>query len=291
MAKATKSEKTTTALRSTGGTEDEYEIEKVIDYRIYRGKEQYKVHWKGYSDDDDQWLPASDLSAADLIRNFFNTKAGKQAKRAAQAKASATGATKKKPVAQSRKSAAKSASVPAAVEAENDSAEHKTTPAMRRQRTRLTNVLKFAGDSVSHETLTNTLLKILKTSDEAVKIASTAIKGEVHVVKCVRCKGRYDAGNPAGCRQPHNVRSVEWTGFSNANPANPHEHVGTLKCCGATVFGDGKNKVNVTGWCFDGEHYSSSEAALPLEDTTVKPLPENTHQTGEQLINDSVDAY
>ncbi|KAJ3183229.1 hypothetical protein HDU85_002255 [Gaertneriomyces sp. JEL0708] len=291
MVKATKSRKTTTASRGTGGAEDEYEIEKVIDYRIYRGKEQFKVHWKGYPDDDDQWLPASDLSAADLIRNFFHTKAGKQAKRAAQAKASATGAAKKKAVTQSRKSAAKpAASVLDRVEAEND-AQHKTTPAMRRQRARLTNVLKFASDSVSHETLTNTLLKILKTSDEAVKIASTAIKGEVHVVKCVRCKGRYDAGNPAGCRQPHNVRSVEWTGFSNANPANPHEHVGTLKCCGATVFGDGKNKVNVTGWCFDGEHYSSSEAALPLEDATVKPLAEKTYQTDEPLTNDNVDAY
>jgi transposase InsO family protein len=49
----------------------EYEVEKILDSRVFRGKLEYLVRWKGYGAADDQWLPADDASGAKrLITNF-----------------------------------------------------------------------------------------------------------------------------------------------------------------------------------------------------------------------------
>ena len=51
---------------------EEYEVECVIDSRRFgHGRQvQYLVHWKGYPEVDDQWIPWSDLNAPALLAEF-----------------------------------------------------------------------------------------------------------------------------------------------------------------------------------------------------------------------------
>ncbi|CAJ0966637.1 unnamed protein product [Ranitomeya imitator] len=48
----------------------EYVVEKILDSRISRRKLQYLVKWKCYGQEDNSWVVASDVHAADLVRAF-----------------------------------------------------------------------------------------------------------------------------------------------------------------------------------------------------------------------------
>ncbi|CAJ0968535.1 unnamed protein product [Ranitomeya imitator] len=48
----------------------EYVVEKILDSRFSRRKLQYLVKWKGYGQEDNSWVFASDVHAADLVRAF-----------------------------------------------------------------------------------------------------------------------------------------------------------------------------------------------------------------------------
>jgi hypothetical protein len=51
--------------------EEEFEVEKVLDSRLFRRSFQYLVKWKGFSDSENTWQPAKDLEhAQDLIEEF-----------------------------------------------------------------------------------------------------------------------------------------------------------------------------------------------------------------------------
>lgn len=41
--------------------EEEYEVEKILDSRVYRRQLQYLVQWKGYGPGDNSWQPAKNL--------------------------------------------------------------------------------------------------------------------------------------------------------------------------------------------------------------------------------------
>jgi hypothetical protein len=43
-----------------------YEVEKLVRYRLHRRKPQYLVHWKGYCDHENSWVPAVDLTYPEL---------------------------------------------------------------------------------------------------------------------------------------------------------------------------------------------------------------------------------
>ncbi|KXN88533.1 Chromodomain Y-like protein, partial [Leucoagaricus sp. SymC.cos] len=43
-------------------TEKEWEVEEIQDHQKWGRGVQYLVYWKGYSDEEDQWLPKSHLS-------------------------------------------------------------------------------------------------------------------------------------------------------------------------------------------------------------------------------------
>ena len=61
------------------GGEEQYEVEQVLDERIYGRwkKKQYLVKWKGYPDLDNQWLDAKDMeNAQELIAEFHNPNSG-----------------------------------------------------------------------------------------------------------------------------------------------------------------------------------------------------------------------
>ena len=45
-------------------SDQEFEIEKIVDSRVSRGRQQYLVKWKGYSDFENQWLDKDDLEHA-----------------------------------------------------------------------------------------------------------------------------------------------------------------------------------------------------------------------------------
>uniref|UniRef100_A0A183CL56 Large ribosomal subunit protein eL24 n=1 Tax=Globodera pallida TaxID=36090 RepID=A0A183CL56_GLOPA len=53
-------------------SEDEYEVEKILrhDYRTAERKHYYFVHWKGWSDDHDSWVPEEDMGCLDLIKAY-----------------------------------------------------------------------------------------------------------------------------------------------------------------------------------------------------------------------------
>ena len=49
----------------------EYEVEAIIDSRVFRNQLQYLVHWKGYTTMDRTWEPCSNLEhCPDLLKRF-----------------------------------------------------------------------------------------------------------------------------------------------------------------------------------------------------------------------------
>ena len=55
--------------------EQEWEVEKIINSRHvgHHKKLQFLVRWKGFPPSEDSWVPESDLSAPDLIEEFYAT--------------------------------------------------------------------------------------------------------------------------------------------------------------------------------------------------------------------------
>ena len=54
--------------------EEDFEIEKIIDDRIFGGRKQYLVKWKNYSDSDNTWQDADSIQAPDLLKEYLSSK-------------------------------------------------------------------------------------------------------------------------------------------------------------------------------------------------------------------------
>ena len=55
-------------------TEEEWEVEKLVDKKTFKGHTQYLVHWVGYLASERQWLDLVDLeNCKDLVEDFEDT--------------------------------------------------------------------------------------------------------------------------------------------------------------------------------------------------------------------------
>lgn len=52
----------------------EYEVEKIMDSKILKGKTKYLIRWKGWDSSDDTWEPEETLNCPELIRKFKKAK-------------------------------------------------------------------------------------------------------------------------------------------------------------------------------------------------------------------------
>ena len=52
----------------------EYEVEEILDSKIFRRRLRYLVRWKGYPDSDNSWEPAEFLANAPNLLNEFHRK-------------------------------------------------------------------------------------------------------------------------------------------------------------------------------------------------------------------------
>ena len=53
---------------------EEYEVESILNHRKRRGKLQFLVHWKGYADHENSWLPESDLENSQELLDEYKSK-------------------------------------------------------------------------------------------------------------------------------------------------------------------------------------------------------------------------
>jgi hypothetical protein len=69
----------------SGSEVEEYEVERILEVRVRKGKTEYLIKWKGYdTEDDNTWEPVENLDCKDKIDEFIRKKKEKDAKSEAE---------------------------------------------------------------------------------------------------------------------------------------------------------------------------------------------------------------
>lgn len=68
------------AKKNAKNSNNEYEVEAIMDSKTVKGKTRYLIRWKGWDESDDTWEPEETLSCPDLIKAF--KKKGPKSKKA-----------------------------------------------------------------------------------------------------------------------------------------------------------------------------------------------------------------
>lgn len=63
-------------------SEEEYEVDKIVDDKIEDGEKMYLIRWKGFASDDDTWEPISNLECPDNIKEYERVKKEKKREKA-----------------------------------------------------------------------------------------------------------------------------------------------------------------------------------------------------------------
>ena len=50
--------------------EENYEVEDIVNHRHRKGKVEYLIRWKNYTDDDNTWEPEANLDCPDKIKAY-----------------------------------------------------------------------------------------------------------------------------------------------------------------------------------------------------------------------------
>merc|ERR1711970_751395 len=74
-------------------SEEEYEVDRIINDRIEKNEKQYLIRWKNFGADDDTWEPVSNLDCPEIISLYEQNKKNAIAKAEAKKEMTKRGAT------------------------------------------------------------------------------------------------------------------------------------------------------------------------------------------------------